>query len=363
MSITTDPRADGTRAGLLLADALDEALRTATELCSGRPLEVISVLEPVSRRDGLLALLTIHDLSLAPVDRLSGAERWQHHPAVAAIRGRIEERLVEEWARGESAGAEDEARSDPVGAMRRFARIDQIPPIYDWVAERATFEQLRSFLELEGGPDGGFDDLVAMCQVGLSGSPKVEMARNYWDEMGNGDGARVHTELHRDVARALGFRDLRRADLPDEALERSVLGGLLVLSRRFQPEAVGALGLLELQAGPRCRRVVAGLERVGAPAGAFPFYREHAEADPRHGKAWLEEVVADLGRDPRWAVGMARGARWRSTVNARFFRCCQDLFDVPLPPAPTHGWLLTASDCASHVVRARGGRFVTAHHG
>ena len=82
---------------------------------------------------------------------------------------------------------------------------------------------------------------------------------------------------------------------------------------------MGALGLLELQAGPRCRRVVAGLQRLGASEDALDFYREHATVDPRHGKDWVDNAVGPLGRDPRWATGMVRGARWRSLVNAAFF--------------------------------------------
>ncbi|MGZ5938088.1 MAG: hypothetical protein ACXWLK_11895, partial [Rhizomicrobium sp.] len=49
-------------------------------------------------------------------------------------------------------------------------------------------------------------------------------------------------------------------------------------------------------AGPRCRRVVAALHRLDAPPGAFPFYEEHATADPRHGKDWLDRGVSSLNR-------------------------------------------------------------------
>jgi hypothetical protein len=103
-------------------------------------------------------------------------------------------------------------------------------------------------------------------------------------------------------------------------LERAALAGLLVTNRALQPEMVGALGLIELQAGPRCRKVIAGLRRVGAPAEALPFYEVHAAVDPRHGKDWVDNAVAPLVDDhPEWAMGVVRGACWRSTVNARFF--------------------------------------------
>ena len=39
----------------------------------------------------------------------------------------------------------------------------------------------------EAAGEAGFDDLVAVCQVGLSGSAKMELGKNYWDELGCGD--------------------------------------------------------------------------------------------------------------------------------------------------------------------------------
>jgi hypothetical protein len=107
-----------------------------------------------------------------------------------------------------------------------------------------------------------------------------------------------------------------------------VLGGLLATNRWLQPEMLGALGLLELQAGPRCRKVVAALERIGAGEDALDFYVEHAAVDPRHGKDWVDKAVAPFDDDPRWGPGIVRGARWRSIVNAGFFDAMAGLFVV-----------------------------------
>ena len=178
---------------------------------------------------------------------------------------------------------------------------------------------LFDFLALEGGPDGGFDDLVAACQIGIDGEAKLELARNYWDEMGRGEASAVHTTLHRRMARATGMQAVPRTEQPVEALERTLLGSLLATNRYLQPEMVGALGLIEMQAGPRCRKVVQGLRRVGASDDALGFYVEHADVDPRHGKGWLDHVIAPLAAEPRWAAGIVRGARWRAEVNRRFF--------------------------------------------
>jgi hypothetical protein len=203
-----------------------------------------------------------------------------------------------------------------------------VPPVYDWLAEEASWPSVVRYLALEGGPDGGFDDLVALAQVGLAGDPKLALAANYWDEMGRGRLADVHTELHHRLVDAAGLEAIPRHEQPLSALERVALNGLLATNRWLQPEMIGALGLLEMQAGPRCRAVVRAFRRLGAPPDAFPFYEEHAHADPIHGKEWLERVVAPLATDPEWGRRMVRGASWRSQVNRRFFadahRLCLD---------------------------------------
>ncbi len=302
---------DTLRATTPLFDALDRALAAG----DADALVDLSTAEAGGRRDLALALLTIHDLHLAPVFDLGDRARFQHHPAIASLKQRLEATFLARLADGSRPAA-----GPAIDEMRKLAARDLTPALYDWLAETASAEDVSTYLSLEGGPDGGFDDLVALCQVGIVGEAKIELATNYWDEMGRGSAADVHTELHRRMAQALGLRDIERTAQPTEALERSLLGTTLATNRALQPELIGALGLLELQAGPRCRRVVQGLKRLGAGSDALAFYEEHAVADPRHGKDWLDHVVGPIASDfPGWGARIVQGARWRSTVNARFF--------------------------------------------
>jgi hypothetical protein len=284
----------------------------------GRGLAALGEATPVDWRDLLLSLSAIYDLHTAPLQQLDGRERLQHHPAVAALKWRLEEDLVAELVRRDEATVW-RLPDSAAAAMRAIGVRGLVPEIYEWLAAEADPDEVVEFLSLEGGPDGGFDDLVAACQIGLDGEAKLELARNYWDEMGRGSAAHVHTELHRQLTDALGLVSVPREEQPPEALLRSALGSLLATNRYLQPELVGALGMTELQAGPRCRRVVRALERLGAPTRAFAFYEEHAQADPRHGKAWVDHVVTPLAGDPEWGRRIVRGARWRALVNERFF--------------------------------------------
>jgi len=289
-----------------LTERLDRALTTG--LFSGLATAV-----PADRRDRFLALLRIYDLRLGA---LSPESRWAGHPAVAALAWRLET----DWLTELSALADPLATGDVVAGMRALAARDRLPEAYEWLAREASWPEVVRFLALEGGPDGGFDDLVAACQTGLAGAPKLELAQNYWDEMGNGDPAAVHTVLHDRLVAAIDMPRVPLSEQPEEALERAALGGLLATNHWLQPEMLGALGLIELQAGPRCRKVLQAFDRLGAPDDAYPFYAEHAEVDPRHGKDWLDNAIVPTVREhPEWAPRILRGALWRATVNAAFF--------------------------------------------
>jgi pyrroloquinoline quinone (PQQ) biosynthesis protein C len=311
-----------------LARRLDAAL-----LGDGRALDALAKAEPVDAHDAAVSLLAVHDLHVAPLQQLDARVRWQHHPAVAALKCRLEEEFLERLDRRDRARTWDLPEEAPA-ALRALGVLDQVPLVYRFIAEDADYDELVDFLTLEGGPDGGFDDLVAACQIGLDGEAKLELARNYWDEMGNGEAADIHTELHRRLSRALGITAVPRSEQPLEALERSVLGSLLATNRGLQPEMVGALGLIELQAGPRCRKVLEGLRRLGAPDDAIPFYSVHAAVDPKHGKDWVDHVVTPLADNDAWAEGMVRGARWRWLINDAFFGAMADR----LAPAGAERW-------------------------
>jgi hypothetical protein len=274
-------------------------------------------------RDQLATLAEIYELHLAPIEELNGAEHWQHHPAVAEVKLRLER----SFRQGLPEGPSVVPAQDVGAAFRALAARDPVPPVYDWLAHDAGRDDLVEFLSLEGGPDADFDDLVALCQIGLRRDAKLTLAANYWDELGRGVADGVHTELHRRMAQALGLRSVPLDELPDEALERKLLNGYLATNRALQPEMVGSLGLIECQAGPRCRRVVAALRRLGVPSDALPFYEVHARADPRHGKDWIDGAIVPLAQTHQWATRMLRGAEWRSGVNERFFTAMHRRFD------------------------------------
>lgn len=273
----------------------------------------------VQRRDRVLTLATAYGLLAGPVTPRS---RLAGHPLVASLRWSLERAWLDELEAVDlpsRLGVAGDPVESVVSGMRWLAAQDRLPRVYIWVAKTASYDDVVRFLTLEGGPDAGFDDLVAACQVGLDGPAKLELAVNYWDEMGCGNAVDVHTAEHTRMADSLSMRSVPIAEQSTEALERSVFCSFLAANHWLQPEMLGALGLIELQAGPRCRHVVQGLIRVGAPAASLRFYEVHADVDPRHGNDWLLKAIAPVVTErPHWAARVLRGAAWRSRLNAEF---------------------------------------------
>src|SRR5688572_18090666 len=104
--------------------------RLEAALLEGGPaLDALAALEPVDHRDALLALLAIHDLHLAPVDQLGDRVRFQHHPAVAALKARLEARFLD-WLEAEDAATDWADADDAVAAMRTTSARDLVPEVY-----------------------------------------------------------------------------------------------------------------------------------------------------------------------------------------------------------------------------------------
>jgi hypothetical protein len=319
MTMVSNPRS-------FVEESTKLADRFRSAMTDAAMLESLPGKSPESRRDRFLTLLQIYDLHNAPVAKLGAAAKYASHPVIATLKHRCESDWLAELNRIPLPEGID--TGDPVAAMRALAARDRLPAIYKWLAREASWDDIVTFLALEGGPDAGFDDLVAACQIGLTGRAKLELATNYWDEMGNGDLAAVHTTLHDNLVAAIEMPRLPHVDVPTSALERVALGGLLSSNRWLQPEALGALGLIELQAGPRCRLVLQAFDRCNAPAQAYPFYEVHAEVDPRHGRDWLDNAIAPTAEHtPEWSARIVKGAHWRSTVNAAFLRDATKLIE------------------------------------
>lgn len=194
----------------------------------------------------------------------------------------------------------------------------QDDPLFKWLAEVADENEMRWFLRQELAGEAGFDDLVAFAQIKMPPRPKLEMARNLWDEFGRGNSAGVHGSLLNGMAEQLGLS----CDIDDATWETLALANLMagMAVERYAYQAVGALGVIELTAPGRVAKVAHGMRRLGMPPAARRYYELHATIDVEHSRRWNAEVLWPLVEsDARIAPLLAQGAWMRLAAGARCF--------------------------------------------
>lgn len=196
----------------------------------------------------------------------------------------------------------------------------QHDPLFDYLAEHATLEQLRWFITQEIATEAGFEDLVALTQLRMPTRVKLELASNYWDEMGRGKARGMHGPMLDALAEAIGVVPTPVSEVVWESL---ALGNLLVglaYNRRFAFHSLGALGAIELTAPSRAVKLVRAFERLGVDDVAARYFRLHAVVDIRHAQTWRDEVLVPiLEANPEVAPHLAEGTLMRLEAGARTF--------------------------------------------
>jgi hypothetical protein len=227
----------------------------------------------------------------------------------------------------ELAAVRERARQAPLAAdgfMRwledlRINGPGQGDPLFPWLATAADRAQLRWFLKQEVSGEAGFDDLVALTQLRMPERAKLELARNYWDELGRGHAHGMHGPMLHRLAAELKLDELPAA-IVWEALALANTTAGLAANRRYAYHALGALGVIELTAPGRTALVNEGLRRLGLSPHARQYFALHATLDIKHAEAWNREIVRPLIETrPEVAPLIAEGALVRLEAGRRCF--------------------------------------------
>lgn len=201
-------------------------------------------------------------------------------------------------------------------------------PLFPWLATSATANQMKWFLHQEVAGEAGFDDLLAMTQVKMPVQAKLEMARNYWDEMGRGREKGMHGPM---LERLASYFDV--APTPETVIPESLALGNTMIAlarhRRYAFHSTGALGVIEMTAPTRAGYVDQGLRRLRIPPKKRHYFALHAILDVKHSEEWNREVLRSLVReDPRRARAIGEGAIMRLWHGARSFERYREHFGL-----------------------------------
>jgi len=199
-------------------------------------------------------------------------------------------------------------------------------PLFPWLASAASPAQMKWFVEQEVAGEAGFDDLLALTQGKMPEQAKLEMARNYWDEMGRGAAKGMHGPMLARLAAHLGVEPTPDSVVP-EALALGNMMIALASNRRYAFHSVGALGVIEMTAPTRAGYVDRGLRRLGVPAKKRHYFALHAVLDVKHSETWNREVLRSLvAEDSRRAQAIGEGAVLRLWHGAQCFDCYRRKF-------------------------------------
>jgi hypothetical protein len=246
----------------------------------------------------------------------------------AALDREHHQRVLElEFLERELAAVRDQARHAPAtgrGFVAWFEALvetgpGQGDPLFPWLATAASLDDLTWFLKQEVSGEAGFDDLVALVQLRMPEQAKLELARNYWDELGRGSSRGMHGPMLQRLANALRL-DAHPATIVWEALALANTMAGLASNRRYAYQAIGALGVIELTAPGRAALVNDGLRRCGVAPHARQYFALHATLDIKHSEAWNREILRPLvDAQPEVAPWIAEGALARLEAGRRCF--------------------------------------------
>ncbi len=214
--------------------------------------------------------------------------------------------------------------ADPNAFLAWFQKLEssgegQHDVLFSWLEQKANLDEMRWFLCQEMAGEAGFDDLVALTQLGFDERTKLELARNYWDELGRGRLSAMHGPMLHRLSDALELKHAAEDIVWQSAAVGNTMGGLAA-NRQYAYHSLGALGAVELTAPARCAQVNEGLKRLGVAPQARQYYALHATMDIKHSQEWNAEVLLPLvSANPVLARPLAEGALMRLRAGARAF--------------------------------------------
>ena len=276
-----------------LSEQVADALRTPPERSGFHDIVVRQDLEDhILDEDLQLSLWMLYEQSYRGFTDAFDHE-WE--PPAVAVR-RALEKAFEARLRRDTAQllqSVEEPDGDLVGRFDRLISAYDGPSLASYLQRSATRDQVLEFLAGRSLYHLKESDPHAFVVGRIDGPAKVALAELQYDEFGGGRPAQLHSQLYRDALAAAGLDDGYGAyvdSTPGPALAVNNLMSMLGLQRRLRAAALGHLAAFESTSSVPCRRIAAGIERVGLPATTAHYFHEHVEADAAHEQIAVRDI-------------------------------------------------------------------------
>lgn len=253
-------------------------------------------------------------------------DRWttrnQFSPAVAYVQ-KLLERHLENHNGGRARRQLEGINFGEISDFRRWYRklLWNHPasdhPLFHYLANEASIEEMAYFFSQEVTIDSRFDDLLALLQIGQPPAIKMVLAENYWDEMGNGACHLVHTAMFENLLKELSLIGQQSAIglITKASWESLACGNLLIycaIHRANTGLAFGAMGAVEVLAPTRFSHLIKGFQRLGLSSTAKEYHNLHIKIDAKHGNCWIDNAILPLvAHRPEFKQEIAYGALYR----------------------------------------------------
>jgi hypothetical protein len=243
-----------------------------------------------------LALWMLYELHYRGFDRRVDLE-WD--PGTIAWRRVLESRF-ESALRAATASYVDgalEVATDVVAQIQHLVEAVNGPSLATFLQREASREQVVEFLALRSLYHLKESDPHSFVLPRVDGPAKAALAELLYDEYGAGRAERLHATLFGDALEATGL-DRRYGAYVDRVRGHTLavnnVMSLFGLQRRLRGAALGHLTAFEVTSSVPCRRIAAGIERVGLPAVTAAYFHEHVEADAVHEQVALRDICGAL---------------------------------------------------------------------
>ena len=282
-----------------LGERVWAALREAPTDGSGDVIDV--PLPPASASilgddDFQLTLWVLYELHYRGFDDIPEHE-WD--PRIIAVRRVLESRFEEELRRCTDAYIGDAlaADGDLMDQVEMLVAAIGGPNLAGFIQREATADQVRDFLARRSLYHLKESDPHSFVLARIDGRAKTALSELQYDEYGAGQPDRLHARLYAEALGACGLDTRYGAYVehtPATTLAVNNVMSLFALQRRLRGAALGHLAAFEATSSLPCRRIAAGIERVGLPDATAAYFHEHVEADAVHEQVAVRDVCGGL---------------------------------------------------------------------